>query len=85
LKNTLNSSHINYALLSDNSYLSVFGHDGAIAIYTKQNGGKSFSRGFGKPYEKAGGCNNDAEANKYLAGSEEFNIKEIEVFLITFK
>jgi hypothetical protein len=72
-------------MASYNSYLSCFGFNGAVDIYAKQNGNKSYSSGLGKTYEKPAGCNNDAEANKYLAGSEQFNIKEIEVFLITFK
>ena len=65
----------------------MFGYGIDLCIEDKNSIHKSFSN-LGTSYctyEWPPGCKSEEEANKYLAGSDEFTIKEIEVFRINFK
>jgi hypothetical protein len=65
----------------------VFGWGLDLCIEDKNSKNKSYSN-LGdslRTYEWPPGCKSKEEANEYLAGSNEFTIKEIEVFRINFK
>jgi hypothetical protein len=65
----------------------VFGCGAGLCIEDKNSRNKSFCSFIGDDYtyEMPPGCNSHEEATKYFAGSEEFTIKEIEVFRVSFK
>ena len=65
----------------------MFGLGIDLCIEDKNSKGKTFSYlgSSDRTYEWPPGCESKEEANKYLAGSIEFTIKEIEVFRINFK
>jgi hypothetical protein len=62
----------------------VFGFGPDLCIKDKKSEDKSYSC-LGGTYEWPPGCKSQEEANKYLAGSYKFTIKEIEVFRINFE
>ena len=84
LKNTLNAKHKLAAVMNRSDSLSLFGYGATFRIYEPKNGRKSVTNFDYASYELPPGCNKK-KAKSYLAGSNEFKIKEIEVFLITFK
>ena len=61
----------------------MFGWGTDLRIYETKNGKKSYTA-LGDTYELPQGYNKE-KAKSYLAGSYNFTIKEIEVFLIIFK
>ena len=65
----------------------MFGDGIDFNIEDKNSEEKSYSNlgNSGRTYEWPPGCESKEEANEYLAGSEDFTIKEIEVFRINFK
>ena len=65
----------------------MFGWGTDLCIKDKNSKNKSFSDlGYSdRTYQWPPGCKSKEEAYKYLAGSREFTIKEIEVFRINFK
>jgi hypothetical protein len=83
LNNTLHPNHKSRAIRCWTDSLSAFGSGTDLSIYEAPAGKKSFSN-LGNTYELPKGCNHE-KAKSYLSGSERFSIKEIEVFLITFK
>ena len=59
LKNRLDATHKEYALLCRNDSLSMFGYGTSLRIYEAKNGSKSYTNNTGKTYEMPPGCNQE--------------------------
>ena len=84
LSNTLNTTYKKEAIWCLKGSLSAFGYGRDLRMFGDQSIGYNFTDP-GKTYLAPNGWAAGSEdANKYLAGSHKFKIKEIEVFTINF-